>query len=196
MIKEHTSRFIYGTFLVIATLLLWTGDSVHADSALNSGSQISIASNGQTMIKGATVISVEGLTIVVSTTWGATQLTWSVETTGSTKFTPAGSSRDSLQAIKKGDVVNVTGMLAAELSHATLRASAVRNLSLAERLAPAQEIEVEAQALPGIPSTGARDVPLSSGAGDNSLAVAATSTALLSWLWRYLYGDPAVFALR
>ncbi len=191
MPRERTSHFIYFTFVAIAVLLLWAWN-VNAAHADTGSPQLSIAGNGQTMIKSATVVSVEGLTIVVSTNWGATQFVWKVETTGSTKFYPAGPSREMLSALKKGDSINITGVLERSAA-STIHASAVRNLSLVERLAPTTTEEVAM--LPAIPSTGTPEESPSSG-GNNALVVAGTSTALLAWLWRYLYGDPAALAIR
>lgn len=194
MKKEHSSHLIFAVFALMASLLVWTwgANVVQAESM---PSQFSIAGNGQVIAKHAQVISVSGTTVVVEMRWGATKLRWRLETTGSTKFYPDGKSREVLAATKPGDSVSFSGLLNDASAEATIRAAVVRNHTLlAAREVPASE-------LPVIPESGshieASVTPATDTAdGNQLLLVAATSTGLIGWLWKYLYRDPTALSMR
>lgn len=192
MRKEYSSRFIFSIFAAMAVLLLWAlgVNAAHADT---TPPQLSIAGNGQTIVKRATVVSVSGTKIVAETRWGAATLRWTIETTGSTKFYPDGQSREILQEIKKGDSISFSGLLNDSLAQPTVRASVVRDHTLLEK------DEAPQITPPEIPDTGSvSEVDTTSSTTDenDSLLVAATSTGLLGWLWRFLYGDPSTMSMQ
>lgn len=98
---------------VLAALALFVAcalgvSTAHADSV---ESQISIAGNGQVIVRDAKVIAKSGSTFTVTTQWGTTQMAWSVRTTGSTKFVPTLESGDIKKEIKIGDMVSFSGMM-------------------------------------------------------------------------------------
>ncbi|MBV9159358.1 MAG: hypothetical protein JO019_02045 [Candidatus Kaiserbacteria bacterium] len=136
MNKEYAPRYIVSIFGVLAALLLlsWNLNVAHAD-AVQDGAQISIAGNGQVMVRNAQVVSVSGSEIVAMTGWGSTAITWTIETSGSTRFTPENGSRAALKLIKKGDLISFSGELDTSLSHPTVIATVVRDNSLVQESA-------------------------------------------------------------
>lgn len=129
MSKENASRAIFSIFGVLALLLAfaWNLNIAHADT---EASQISVGAGGQTIVRGAKVVSVSGSTIVATTAWGSMSLTWMVETTGSTHFYPDVGSKALLKAIRVGDSISFTGELDATAGRLTVRASVVRDTAL------------------------------------------------------------------
>ncbi len=119
--------YIRSTFAVLAIVLCaaWGVNTAHADAA--QGAQLSIASNGQIIVRGATVVGVSGHTITVTTNWNGTKLYWNVETTGSTKFTPDLGSSATLKKIVPGHTIGFTGVMNGSGEGASVLASAVRD---------------------------------------------------------------------
>lgn len=112
----------------IGTVYFLSAIAANADSF----SQITIAQNGQTMIRGATVTNVQGTVLTVTTSWGDTRMQWKVVTTGSTRFFPRGESRSILKEIEPGHTVSITGSLDPNASAPTVYASAVKDESLVQ----------------------------------------------------------------
>lgn len=127
MSNKIAVRSIRVVFLVLVALLVfaWGSNAAQADEG-----QVSIAGNGQTMIRNATVTAISGPTLTIATGWGETKLLWRVETTGSTAFFPQMSSSDALEAIKVGDRVSLSGTLDMSAARPTILASALRDNSL------------------------------------------------------------------
>ncbi len=128
MRNQYAIRTIRATFALLAGLLLfsWSANIASADTV----GQISIAGNGQTMIKNARVESISGNSLTISIAWGATSLEWRVETSGSTTFYPRMESHEVLKLIKVGDIVSITGTLDVVEAKPTILASVLRDLSL------------------------------------------------------------------
>ncbi len=120
-------RYIH-LFLAMLVLFIALGLAVNAHAA---ESNITIASSGQVIVRGAKVVAVSGSAITARTTWGASSLTWSVRTSGSTKFYPAGStSTETLHAIKIGDEVSFSGALDTNAPGLAVRATVFKDESL------------------------------------------------------------------
>jgi hypothetical protein len=81
--------YIRIVFLIMAFVLTlaWGANSAYAQDG-SSGSSITIAPSGQIIAKGAVVKSIKGSVLTVETVWGSAKITWAVQATGSTKFTP------------------------------------------------------------------------------------------------------------
>lgn len=130
MNNSRTLLYIRIVFIILAVALAiaWGYNSrAYADG--EGAPQLSIAGNGQVIVRDATVVSVTGNVVVVSTSWGEASFTWNVVTSGSTRFSPGGSS-EALAAIKKGDAVSFSGRLANDAARPTVRAEYFKNASL------------------------------------------------------------------
>ena len=94
-----------------------SANSVYLSAAAASSStpvadpvrEVHIANNGLTLLRGARVLSVSGSTVVVGMTWGASEFTWTVETSYSTKFFNAQGEKALRANVQVGDSVTVTG---------------------------------------------------------------------------------------
>ncbi len=133
MKHAHTVWHIRIIFFILAAALAlaWSANLAHADEA---GSQLSIAQSGQVIIREAKVIALSGDVITVATAWGATSMTWSVHTSGSTRFIPDAESSKAIKAIKIGHVVAITGELDVT-GRGIIRASVVRDAALVKESA-------------------------------------------------------------
>jgi hypothetical protein len=134
MNRTHTSTVAWQirlVFFVMAAGLsfAWTTNAARADS-LKPASQVSIASSGQVIVKGATVTSVSGNTITARVAWGSMSFIWTVTTDGSTHFSPATSSSAALKAIKIGDTIAFTGDIDTSVYNPTVIASVVKDTDL------------------------------------------------------------------
>lgn len=118
-------RFVF--FLMgIALVFAWSANA-HADEM----TQISVQ-NGVTMVRGATVISVSGYVITARTSWGSASIDWTIQTTGSTRFSPNLGSADSIKAIKPGDVIGFSGEVDTSKSTLTVDARFLQDASIVE----------------------------------------------------------------
>ena len=94
--------------LGVALTLAFSTSAAHADTT-QQASQVSIASSGQVIVKGAIVTSVSGNTITAKAVWGSMSLIWTIRTDGSTHFVPDAVSTAALRAIKIGDTIAFSG---------------------------------------------------------------------------------------
>lgn len=127
-----TAWHIRIVFMVMAFVLAitWGANSAHAEEAV--GSSLSIAPSGQIIVKGARVVGVSGSTIIAETGWGEAKMTWSIQTTGSTKFTPDLGSTATVAKVAKGHTISFTGMLNGSLAKPTVIANAVKDSELVQ----------------------------------------------------------------
>ena len=88
--------------------------------------EVHIANTGLTLLRGARVLSVSGSTIIVGMPWGASEFTWTVETSYSTKFFNAQGEKGSLANIHAGDIVTVTGTISQGGAKTSINATIVR----------------------------------------------------------------------
>jgi len=95
-----------------------------------SASQVSIAGNGQAIVRDAIVTSKSGNIISASTRWGKSYIEWKIIATGSTRFYPESGSSAMIKAIRVGDLVSFAGELDESASMLTVSASSVRDSSL------------------------------------------------------------------
>jgi hypothetical protein len=110
--------------------LIYFGSVVTAQAQTEPTAQVSVATNGQTMVRGARVVSVSGDVITAVTTWGSTSVKWRVLTTGSTRFVPQMNSREMLRAIARGHVIAFSGPMDMSSEQPTIVAGVIKNESL------------------------------------------------------------------
>ena len=113
--------------MAFALVFAWGTNMANAQAL---GSSVSIAPNGQVMVKDATVVSVFGSVIYAKTKWAGSEITWTVQTSGSTKFTPDLGSASALSHMKPGDTLSFSGVLGE--AGLTVRAASVRNAELVQ----------------------------------------------------------------
>ncbi len=115
--------------LGVALTLAFSTSAAHADTT-QQASQVSIASSGQVIVKGAIVTSVSGNTITAKAMWGSMSLTWTISTDGSTHFVPDAVSTAALRAIKIGDTIAFSGDIDASAYSPTVIASSVKDTNV------------------------------------------------------------------
>lgn len=98
--------------------------------AVGSKLEVAISDNGRVIVRGAEVTEISGDTIRARTEWGATALTWTIETDSETDFVTKGGSGTDLDDVSLGDYVSFSGQLDESESSFTIDADAVRNWSL------------------------------------------------------------------
>ncbi len=100
-----------------------------------SAIEVAIGQDGRTHVGGATVTSVSGNTVVATTHWGGTSISWTVTTNSDTKFMYKGGGSAETSSVVPGDVINFEGTLASSGQFGVV-ATAVRDTS---REKPAEE---------------------------------------------------------
>lgn len=73
--------------------------------------EIAITDSGNVLVRGASVTGINGATLTVTTTAGASTLSWAVTTDSSTTFVTSRGSSSSLGTISVGDTVSFAGAL-------------------------------------------------------------------------------------
>lgn len=91
--------------------------------------EIGINASGEVLVRGAKITGVNGSTLTVTTTAGASTLSWAVTTDSSTTFITSSGSASSLAQIAVGDTVSFAGSLTG--SGLNVKASAVKDWTLA-----------------------------------------------------------------
>lgn len=130
MKTSHAPWLIRATFAIMASALAFAWMTNTAIAQESSGSSVSIAPAGQTIVKNASVVSVSPGVIRAEASWGATRITFLVHVTGSTRFVPDMNSRDAMAAIKAGQTISFTGTLGFSNQRPTVAASVVQNNTL------------------------------------------------------------------
>jgi len=98
--------------------------------AVGSKLEVAISDNGRVIVRGAEVTEISGDTIRARTVWGATVLTWTVNTTNDTDFVSKSGSGSDLNDISTGDYVSFSGQIDESENAFTIDADAVKNWSL------------------------------------------------------------------
>jgi len=132
MKKIGTKAYLYAVFVLMGTLLIasWAVNSTAHAAESVSRSQVSIAGNGQAIVRGARITAIEGQELRVTTAWGSASLIWKVETSGSTSFAPDIGSGEWLSTIKVGDSIDFAGALNSSHGIFIVRATQAKNTSL------------------------------------------------------------------
>jgi hypothetical protein len=96
--------------------------------ARDQGKGVEIAADGSTTLRGAKVVSVSGTTITVSETLGATTLTWTIITDGTTQLQSKNGSGIVITDIVAGDTITVKGAFQTG-STLSVKATMVRDIT-------------------------------------------------------------------
>ncbi|MDO8575876.1 MAG: DUF5666 domain-containing protein [bacterium] len=87
--------------------------------------EVAINASGNVLVRGAKVTGISGNTLTVTTTAGASTLSWAVTTDGSTTFVTSAGSGSSFAQISVGDTVSFAGILTG--TGLSVKASAVKD---------------------------------------------------------------------
>jgi hypothetical protein len=127
--RSRVTRYGFAFFLgaIIGTMYAMSAIAANADEI---PSQISVAQNGVTMVKGATITKIQGNEITAVTTWGKTKMQWRVIVTGSTRMTPSTESKKMLASLRVGHTIGFSGSLDMRSGAPTIFAGALKNESM------------------------------------------------------------------
>lgn len=128
---DNSIRIIFA-IIACALVFSWTTNTA---SAQENGSALTIAPTGQVIVKDAVVTSVRGNTIMAQTVWGSATISFTINTTGSTRFVPTIGSIEALKAMKVGNTISFSGSLTGSFTSPTVDATVVKDTTLLERSA-------------------------------------------------------------
>ena len=104
------------------------GDKNENRSAATQRVEVAINASGNVLVRGAKVTGISGSTLTVTTTAGASTLSWAVTTDGSTAFVTSVGAGSSLAQISVGDTVSFAGALTG--TGLSVKATAVKDWTL------------------------------------------------------------------
>ena len=91
--------------------------------------EMHIANNGLVYVQGAQIVGISDSAIIAKSSWEAEQFTWTITTDRQTKFFLNNGETSSINSIKVGDYVSVTGLLNGGNSGIGIKASSIRDSS-------------------------------------------------------------------
>lgn len=92
--------------------------------------EVHIANSGMTLLRGARVASVSGGTIALTLTWGGANFGWSVHTTYSTQIYDGSGAKSTVNSIRVGDIVTVSGQLLQTSNQPSVTAQYIHDQSI------------------------------------------------------------------
>lgn len=95
-----------------------------------ASSEISVKRNGEASISGAKIMQIAGSTFFARLYWGDSFMRFTIRTSPTTKFTRATGEATTINEIKDGDILDVSGALEPQSSTLTLLAAQVKNSSV------------------------------------------------------------------
>ncbi len=113
---------------VIASANEGNGNKGVNRSAATQRVEVAINASGNVLVRGAKVTGISGSTLTVTTTAGASTLSWAVTTDGSTAFVTSAGSGSSLAQISVGDTVSFAGALTG--TGLSVKATAVKDWTI------------------------------------------------------------------
>ncbi len=121
---------VASAFTLMPVIALANEGGKNTDNRSLSAQRVEIAVNasGNVLVRGAKVTGINGSTLTVSTTAGASTLSWAVTTDSSTAFVTSSGSGSSLAQITVGDTVSFAGALTG--SGLAVKATAVKDWTL------------------------------------------------------------------
>ncbi len=122
---------IASAFALLPVIALADNDKNEKSTSLRSAIQrveVAIGDAGNVLVRGAKVTGISGSTLTVTTTAGASTLSWAVTTDSSTAFVTSGGSGSSLAQISLGDTVSFAGALTG--TGLSVKATAVKDWTL------------------------------------------------------------------
>jgi len=114
--------------------------------SVGSKLEVSIADSGRVIVRGAEVTAVSDSVIRAETEWGATALTWNIETDAETDFVTKHGSGSDLDDIAVGQYISFSGMIDGSGTALTVDADTVKNWSLESGYATTTKAELRAEA--------------------------------------------------
>jgi hypothetical protein len=116
----------FGIGAAIGVIYCMSVVTAYADSVPN----VSIAGNGQAMVKGARVTAITTDSITAVTEWGSTNIPWTIEITGNTRFTPEFEHQTLREMVQVGETIGFNGTIDHKTHPLTVYATSVRNESV------------------------------------------------------------------
>lgn len=113
----------FGIGAAIGVLYVLSAIAANADTVTG----VSMAGNGQTMVKGARVTAVSGDIISATSEWGAAKIQWKIQVLGKTRFSPAREHEKLSEDIRVGETIGFSGMLDQKSTTPLIYASSVRD---------------------------------------------------------------------
>lgn len=98
--------------------------------AAGSTLEVHISDNGKVLVRGAKVASVSGSNVMATTSWGASSISWTVNTSANTEMVRRYGGKLALSEISVGDFISFQGDLAQGSSGFVVNAKVVKNWSV------------------------------------------------------------------
>lgn len=135
------TRTLLGSSAILATGLAIVGALMFAFTlnaqahqagakAVGSKLEVSIADNGRVIVRGAEVTDINGDAVTARTEWGASALTWTVDTDSETVFVEKDGSDSRFSDLSDGDYISFSGTIDESGTTFTIDADTVKNWSL------------------------------------------------------------------
>lgn len=202
-INTTMNTTLKGTAAVIAALVVTAGlfagiASAKSDKDKKGGAHpssavsVRIGENGEVSVKNAAVTGISGTTISATSSWGATSLAWIIQTDASLKVRGKGQGPIRIADIGVGDRIDFDGMLVSAGGSLTVKASAVTDRSLEERLPAKTTFEGTLKAIASTTAPTTLTVLID---GTSRTVNVAADTSILGRLWakttlsRFALGD-------
>lgn len=103
--------------------------------------EVHIADDGTVLVRGATVSSISGGTIVANLNWGSTGMSWTLKSSSSTEFIRSNGGTTTLADLAVGHLISFAGTLDTSSSAFTVNAQVVKDWSLAQAVTLKGEVE-------------------------------------------------------
>lgn len=129
--NTSSNTFRIGLAGISVMAVAWVLVPVTISFAQEAGSQVSIASNGQAIVRDAIVTKVAGNIITVEAVWGDARISWTVVKTGATRISPEPVPGAPMFAV--GQRISFTGQLSFASGRPTVSAAAITNSDLVQR---------------------------------------------------------------
>ncbi|MBV9349237.1 MAG: hypothetical protein JO026_00635, partial [Patescibacteria group bacterium] len=150
-----------------------------------------MSDSGAVAVHGAKVTAVSGSTITAQTAFGATVLSWTVDTNNSTSFAPKGNASNTLSNVKAGDYISFSGTLDSAAANLTVTANTIRDYSLLPVSGDLSGNAMLSGTVNSVNTSGNTFVLSTKDHGMVTVSV-ATSTALLNGDGSFLLGNLAL----
>jgi hypothetical protein len=129
---ESAAVLVVG-FAIIGSLMFAFSQNAKANGSdphqAGSKIEVTITDAGHALVRGAEVTNVTGGTVTAKTAWGASALTWTVQTDGDTDFLRKNGAGTALADIAVGDVVSFSGAIDQGAGAFVVHADAVKDWS-------------------------------------------------------------------
>lgn len=126
--RSQGFRYFIAFFIgaVLGVLYFLSALAANADTTQT----VSIAGTGQVIVKGARIVRVSDRRITAVSGWGASEIRWNVELSGTTRFDPASRLETVAEEFHVGDTIGFSGRLNKNVSGPSVYGAIVRNESV------------------------------------------------------------------